>query len=205
MATAACAPSSKLNDCGTPPETIHRTAVPAHTMHSRACRRLIPSSRLSLAIISLLPKARYWVNHRHDRSEKEFIPVASCRWVVETNGWLRLNRGRNKQRAAAISSDKGLNRGRRRCSPTRSLHSALPPCLAVLRLLRRLLNVRRFARPSRSLNTRYQGAFLGTIASRQHRGKARARTPYTSIRARRHSTHSPIAPRCCSLPRPRNG
>src|SRR6516225_6417375 len=187
MATAACAPSSKLNDCGTPPETIHRTAVPTHTMHSRACRRLIPSSRLSLTIISLLPKARYWLNHRHDRSEKEFIPVASCRWVIETNGWLR------------------LNRGRRRCSPTRSLHSALPPCLAVLRLLRRLLNVQRSARPSRSLSTRYQGAFLGTIASRRHRGKARARTPYTSTRARRHSTHSPIPPRCCSLPRPRNG
>src|SRR5262245_13116418 len=139
------------------------------------------------------------------RSIEERIYSRSVVQMDNRGEWLRLNRGRNKQQAAAISSDKGLNRGRRRCSPTRSLHSALPPCLAVLRLLRRLLNVRRSARPSRSLSTRYQGAFLGTIASRQHRGKARARTPYTSIRARRHSTHSPIPPRCCSLPRPRNG
>jgi hypothetical protein len=47
-----------------------------HTMHSRVRRRLIPSSRLSFAIMSLLPNARYWVNHRHDRSKKGFIPVA---------------------------------------------------------------------------------------------------------------------------------
>src|SRR6478672_11614253 len=105
------------------------------------------------------------VSQSQTRSIEERIYSRSPVRMGNRDEWVaRLSRRRNKQRAAAISSDKGFNRGRRRCSPTRDLHSALPPCSAVLRLLTRLLNVRQSARRSRSLSTRYQGAPLGTIA-----------------------------------------
>src|SRR6266481_10009301 len=57
MAAAACAWPNGLNDGGALRETIHRTPVPAQTMHSRACRRLIASSPLSwsLAMMFFLP------------------------------------------------------------------------------------------------------------------------------------------------------
>src|SRR5258706_11193470 len=50
MAAAACAWPNGLNDGGALRETIHRTPVPAQTMHSRACRRLIASSPLSWSL-----------------------------------------------------------------------------------------------------------------------------------------------------------
>src|SRR4029077_19843176 len=49
----------------------------AHTIFPIVARHNLPPS-----------ECRYWVNHRHDRSKKGFIPVASCGWAIETNGWL---------------------------------------------------------------------------------------------------------------------
>ncbi len=40
VAVAASARPSRLNDFGTPPETVHSTPVPVQIMHSRAWRRL---------------------------------------------------------------------------------------------------------------------------------------------------------------------
>jgi hypothetical protein len=43
-AVAASALPSRLNDFGTPPETVHRMPVPAQVMHSSTWRRVEPSS-----------------------------------------------------------------------------------------------------------------------------------------------------------------
>ena len=40
VAVAASARPSRLNDFGTPPETVHSRALPVQIMHSRAWRRL---------------------------------------------------------------------------------------------------------------------------------------------------------------------
>src|SRR5246127_4177977 len=43
-AVAASALPRRLNDFGTPPETVHRMPVPAQVMHSSTWRRVEPSS-----------------------------------------------------------------------------------------------------------------------------------------------------------------
>src|SRR3984885_3408763 len=54
----ACASPMMPSECGTPPEIVHSTPVPAQVMHSRTLRRLTPSSRSDPIAISLEADAR---------------------------------------------------------------------------------------------------------------------------------------------------
>src|SRR6516164_5308277 len=56
---AASAPSMIPSECGTPPEIVHSTPVPAQVMHSNTFRRLIPAFR-SLFVASLMVVLRDW-------------------------------------------------------------------------------------------------------------------------------------------------
>jgi hypothetical protein len=55
-AVAASALPSRLNDFGTPPETVHRMPVPAQVMHSSTWRRVEPSLPLLFDATEVLPK-----------------------------------------------------------------------------------------------------------------------------------------------------
>src|SRR3974390_3950240 len=51
LGSAASAPSMIPSERGTPPETVHKTPVPAHVMHSNTLRRLTSVSLISLMIL----------------------------------------------------------------------------------------------------------------------------------------------------------
>src|SRR5437588_736308 len=70
VASAAWASPSRLNDFGTPPESVHNMPVPAQIMHSSAPRRLMlscSSVSFSLITISLLGRGA----RENDASLKE--------------------------------------------------------------------------------------------------------------------------------------
>jgi hypothetical protein len=111
---------------------------------------------------------------------KNLFPLPGTVAPLGEDSWLRLNRRRNKQPTNVMSSDESLNLVVRRCSPARSLHPALPPCLAVLPQLRR--------RPASDDPRDADDRSLTSAATTSSLARARASRAKRSANARSHQT-----------------
>ena len=85
------------SEWGTPPETVHRTPVPAQVMHSSTLRRLRPSSRVDWLIFGLLiPPARsrmsrggcFPASEGGDWRARRFIPARTAKIMGGESGAL---------------------------------------------------------------------------------------------------------------------